>query len=327
LILFTPVEKSISVLIPNYNGAAIILETIDKALIALQTSGIIDFEIIVSDDASTDDSVSVIKNHKPSVILVTSAQNSGFAGNVNRGMQLAKKELVLILNSDLHLSEGYFRPLLKLFDFPRVFGVMGIIKDPHTHQNQDGAKIPILKNWLFIQCNANAYSQHAPLPTLFLSGANALVRREAFLQLNGFCELFNPFYSEDVDLGLRCWRAGWELYAHPEAVGYHQLSATIQKINAYHVRTISKRNRHLLHALHLPAPHMFAYHGIVLISACFRLFLGTPLHLKAFFQYIRLRKALLKERESFAACSSFETQKLSLFKVFKKIKTLSPADI
>ena len=93
--MFTPVEKSISVLIPNYNGAAIILETIDKALIALQTSGIKDFEIIVSDDASTDDSVSVIKNHKPSVILVTSAQNSGFAGNVNRGMLLAKKELVL----------------------------------------------------------------------------------------------------------------------------------------------------------------------------------------------------------------------------------------
>ena len=158
--MFTPVEKSIWVLIPNYNGAAIILETIDKALIALQTSGIKDFEIIVSDDASTDDSVSVIKNHKPSVILVTSAQNSGFAGNVNRGMQLAKKELVLILNSDLHLSEGYFRPLLKLFDFPRVFGVMGLIQDPHTHQNQDGAKIPILKNRLFIQCNANAYSQH-----------------------------------------------------------------------------------------------------------------------------------------------------------------------
>lgn len=87
----------ISVVIPNYNGENIISETIYCAIEALETSELNNYEIIVSDDASDDSSVSVIKDLFKEINIIQSETNTGFSSNVNRGLKLQQKNWYLFL--------------------------------------------------------------------------------------------------------------------------------------------------------------------------------------------------------------------------------------
>lgn len=287
---------SVSIVIPNYNGQQLLVDTIKSAHEALVSSDISDFEIILSDDASTDDSVSLVEDVFPEVIIVKSEVNTGFSGNMNRGINRASKELVCFLNSDVQLTSAYFVPQLSLFESPQTFGVMGAIFDQETKDPQDGAKnarIALLR----IESNKNTFSSSEILPTLFLSGANALVRREYLQQLGGFCELFNPYYSEDVDLGLQAWRSGWKLYFQPLSICYHAQSSTIKKLPNERVRMIAKRNKHFLHFLHLPNVINWIYMVRVFANSLGQLMLCKTLHITAVFFVFKELKNLQKERK------------------------------
>jgi GT2 family glycosyltransferase len=287
---------SVSIVIPNYNGQQLLVETIKSAHEALVSSDISDFEIILSDDASTDDSVSLVERVFPEIIIVRSAVNTGFSGNMNRGIKQASKELICFLNSDVQLTSAYFVPQLSLFESPQTFGVMGAIFDQETKDPQDGAKNARI-GFLRIESNKNTFSSSEILPTLFLSGANALVRREYLLELGGFCEFFNPYYSEDVDLGLQAWRSGWKLYFQPLSICYHAQSSTIKKLPNERVRMIAKRNKHFLHFLHLPPLINWIYMMRVFANSLGQLILGKTLHLTAVFSVFKELKNLQKERK------------------------------
>jgi GT2 family glycosyltransferase len=288
---------SVSIVIPNYNGQHLLVDTIHSAQAALISSDIIDYEIIVTDDASTDDSVSLVERVYPELIIVRSEVNTGFAGNMNRGIKRASKELVCFLNSDVQLTSGYFSAQLSLFESTQTFGVMGAIFDRETNEAQDGAKDARI-GFLRIESNKNTFSNTEILPTLFLSGANALVRRKYLQQLGGFCELFNPYYSEDVDLGLQAWQSGWKLYYQPLSICYHAQSSTIKKLPNDRVRMIAKRNKHFLHFLHLGPGFNWIYLLRVFANALGQLILGKTLHTRAVFSVFKELKNLLRERKN-----------------------------
>jgi GT2 family glycosyltransferase len=309
---------SISVVIPNYNGRDILADTIRFAIRALETSQILDYEIIVSDDASVDDSIEVVHNNFQNVIIVRSTVNTGFAGNVNRGVFASNKELILLLNSDVHLTEGYFTSLIPMFSNEKIFGVMGLIKDLKTLENQDGAKSP--KLFLYnIESNKNVMRTNQILPTFFLSGANALVRANYLKRIGGLCELFNPYYSEDVELGIRAWRLGWELYFQPEAVCYHELSTTIKKIDSQKVQVIAKRNKYILHYLHLPPGLKMLYLLNVTVNSIFKFFLGKKVHFLALLSFYKMYSAIRIELK-IRGISEENKYTYSLFQVEKKIR-------
>lgn len=287
---------SVSIVIPNYNGQQLLVDTIKCTQVALESSDIGDFEIIVSDDASTDDSVNLILHDFPDVILVRSEVNTGFAGNMNRGIKRASKDLVCFLNSDVHLTSSYFTSQLYLFENEQTFGVMGAIYDQETNEPQDGAKKPRI-GYLRIESNKNTFSSTDLLPTMFLSGANALVRREYLNQLGGFCELYNPYYSEDVDLGLQAWCRGWKLYFQPLAICHHAQSSTIKKLPNKGVRMIAKRNKHFLHFLNLPSGLNALYLLSVLFNSLGQLLIGNTLHFNAVISVFKNLKKLQKERK------------------------------
>lgn len=313
-------STGISVVIPNFNGRKIIVETIQCAIHALETSHIHDYEIIVSDDASSDDSIVVIESNFKNVIIAKTSENTGFAGNVNRGISISTKELILLLNSDVHLTEGYFKTLVPLFSNEKTFGVMGAIKDEKTFDYQDGAKYP--KIFLYnIDSNKNIMSDEHVLPTFFLSGANALIRADYLKKMGGLCELFNPYYSEDVELGIRAWRMGWELYYQPNAVCFHETSSTIKKINAQKVLLIAKRNKYILHTLHLQGIIRVLYLVNVGFNSLFKLVLGKKIHFKAFVSFVKMYPKItneIKRRQK----SDENQYRLSIFQVENKIKGL-----
>ncbi|TWR24054.1 glycosyltransferase family 2 protein [Mucilaginibacter pallidiroseus] len=245
------VKKTVSIIIPNYNGRAL-LEAYLPHTIAVADDADITYEIIIVDDASKDDSVSFIAENYPQVKLLINETNLGFSGTCNHGINSAQHELILLLNSDVKLLPGYFDQQFKYFDRADTFGVMGRIIDMDSDHIQDAARMPKL-NGLKLKTDYFYYPESAndDAYTYYLSGANALVDAKKLKQLGGFYELFSPFYCEDNELSLRAWRMGYKCYYEHAAVCRHQVSASTKNYQtAKWVKGIYFRNRFYMHALH-----------------------------------------------------------------------------
>jgi GT2 family glycosyltransferase len=290
---------SISVVIPNYNGQDLLKQNLPHLMSALKQSGM-DYEIIISDDASTDNSVAFLKENYPFIYVITSQVNQGFSTTINKGIMTATCDLVLALNSDVQLSPGYFLPQLKYFEAKDTFGVMGRIIGMDNDTIQDGAKYPE-KNILSVKSTLN-YILKTPdpgikTPSLFLSGANALVDRKKIQELGGFDEVFSPFYGEDVDLSLRAWRLGWKCYYEHEAICRHPVSATI---NNYHkkkyVKIISLRNKFIFHSIHLDGWRFYLYQVKIYLQLAFRAVTLQDYFYEAFKMYLKKLISIQKSK-------------------------------
>ncbi len=259
-------KKSISVVLPNYNGRKLLETYLPSTFQVLEAAGVA-FEVIIVDDASKDDSVDFIKRNYPEVKLIVNPQNRGFAYTCNRGIEASNNELILLLNSDVKLEAGYFDQQWQYFALPDTFGVMGRIIDMEGDRIQDVARMPKfnglkLKTDYFYFCESP--EQH--LYTIYLSGANALVDAAKLKLLGGFDEIFSPFYCEDMELSLRAWRIGWKCYYEHKAVCRHQVSATTKNYQtARWVKSIYFRNRLFMHAIHLEGLARFAWYCQILV--------------------------------------------------------------
>lgn len=280
--------KSISVVIPNYNGKDLLKRNLPHVYRALDTSGITDYEIIVADDYSKDGSVEFLLKEFPGVLVIAHPGNFGFAVNTNSGIFASSKDLVLVLNSDVELTEGFFIPLLHYFDRPNTFGVMSRIIALDSDHVQDGAKYPDYSYARIGSTTNYRSSEKSSLYTMFLSGANALIDRQKLLELGGFDEMFSPYYAEDVDLGLRAWKVGYRCYYDDTAYCRHSLSETIQKETPAKVRTISKRNKMYLHYVHLDGSEQKVYLALLAIKAALRAMLSQTVYVQAYQEFKKM---------------------------------------
>lgn len=253
--------RSISVVIPNYNGRRLLEENLPSVIAALKFSAV-DYELIISDDFSTDDSLAYLKRSYPEIIVIPSEMNRGFSITANRGIAMAEKELTFILNNDVKLKADYFTHQFRYFERNDTFGVMGSICssggkliDAAKYPKWSGTTVKSTVN--YILPNAGQLKQ---IPTYFLSGANALVDTKKLKTLKGFNEMYSPFYMEDVDLSVRAWRMGWKCYYEPGSLCHHSVSETIGKYNpSKKVQIISKRNRFTFNLLHLEGKRKIAW--------------------------------------------------------------------
>jgi GT2 family glycosyltransferase len=269
--------KGISVIIPNYNGQHLLPLILPAAFSALQKTNF-PFEVIVSDDCSTDDSITFLQHSFSSVKIIKSLANKGFSPTANAGIFAAQYQYVLLLNSDVKLEEDYFLPLLRYFDKPDTFGVMGKIIGWDDDIQQDGAKYPSFHG-VKIKTTGNYIltnpQQNDWLYSMYLSGANALIDKNKLIELGGFNELYAPFYVEDYDLSLRAWRLGYKCYYEHFAVCRHQVSTSIKiknKKNA--IDTIYYRNKLYLHFIHLTGINLWLWFFQLLPETLFSLCTG-----------------------------------------------------
>lgn len=244
-------RKSISVVLPNYNGKHLMESFIPSTFKALHHSKI-DFEFIVIDDCSTDNSVAFLKVNYPQIILLENARNSGFSYTCNEGIKKATKDLVFLLNSDVKLSSSYFENQFAYFNQSNTFGVMGCIMNFDEKKIEDAARMPSYKGAKFKANTFYYLKNNQETLTCYLSGANALVDRKKLLLLNGFNEIYSPFYFEDFDLGLRAWKMGWFCYYEHSAICFHQVSSSTSKMNKSNfVKITYARNSFILQSIHL----------------------------------------------------------------------------
>lgn len=316
-------KKSISVVIPNYNGQQLLRQNLPLLYEALATAGLA-HEVIVPDDASSDDSVAFLKTRYPQVLVVEHQQNRGFAANINAGIRRASMDLVLLLNSDIALTPAYFLPLLAYFDDPQTFGVTGRILAMDADILQDGAKYPDYR-YGHIRSTVNfiVEGHQAPgfrVPTFFMSGANILADRLKLQELGGFNELFSPFYSEDVDLGLRAWRLGYACYYEHQAICRHPNSVTINKYNSRRkVHIIARRNKLYLHYLHLQGLELYTWFGLQLLKTLGRLLAFDTRHLQSLRLFLATLPEVSQAKKDFASLQARHGVDYSLQDICRKI--------
>jgi len=216
-----------SIIIPNYNGLRFLAPCLDA--LAVQTYPRELTEVILVDDASTDDSAPFVQANYPDVTIVRQARNSGLAAGCNAGARVAIGELLVMLNNDTEAEPGWLAALVEMAaKYPEAGTIASKMllfdRRDTLHNAGDVMGIDgIPRNRGVWEVDLGQYD--ADLTIFGGCGGGVAYRREAWEQTGGFDErLF--MYLEDVDLAWRLRLLGWEAVFAPAARLYHHLSAT-----------------------------------------------------------------------------------------------------
>jgi GT2 family glycosyltransferase len=261
-------EPLISVVIPNYNGAAY-LEACLNSLRA-QTAG--NFEIVVVDNGSRDLSVDVVRHCTPGAVLIRHAANLGFAGAVNSGVRASQGSWIAVLNNDTEVSPAWIAECVAaLTRHPDAAFLACRILDYRLRNRLYSAGDCFLRAGI-------GYRRGMDLPdreeyrqereVFAACGCAALYRKSVLEDLHGFDERFFA-YLEDVDLSLRLQAAGHRGYYVPGAEVYHYGAATSGgEFSSLAVR-LRTRNALLLLIKDLPAAVLWRSLPMVLLAQIF----------------------------------------------------------
>ena len=328
-------RKSVSIIIPNYNGRHLLNQYLPCTLEAIETTGT-RYEVIIVDDCSTDDSVEFIKKDYPQLTLIVNAENKGFSYSCNQGIEAAQYELIFLLNSDVKLTPDYFEHQWKYFTRWDTFGVMGRIIDMEGDNIQDAARVPKF-NGLKLKTDYFYYTNNEKerLLTFYLSGANALIDAAKLKQIGGFYEIFSPFYCEDNELSLRAWKLNWKCYYEHQSVCRHLLSATTKKYKTpAWVKSVYFRNRFYMHALHFDGLALFAWYlQITFIDLLPKLLVGQVWIWKSYVELVRNHRLINQYRAKIKKLMDDNQSKKTIFDVVhhirasvkhKKLRTFKP---
>jgi len=223
----------ISVIVTSFNT----VKLLKKHLPDIITSSDIADEIIVADDASEDGSFEYVKEimlNYPKLKLLKHKTNVRFGKNSNDAVKMAKGDLVVLLNSDISPLPGYIQPSLLHFKNPLVFGV-GFAEINHENYGQIFWKNGYLQT-------SPGYSTSTHISG-WISGGSCIIRKDIFQKLGGFDEVYSPFYSEDLDLGYRAWKSGYQCLWEPKSKVDHQHEGTNSKFSKRFLDYVKERNR------------------------------------------------------------------------------------
>lgn len=317
-------RKSISVVIPNYNGRHLLEQNLPSVYAALNNAKT-DFEIIITDDCSTDSSVAFIRQNYPLVRLIINDKNQGFSASCNRGIEIAEKDLVLLLNTDIELNNHFFESQFIYFELPDTFGVMSKIIGAKNGETQDTARF-LKYSGFKIKANNFYHLENEDFltPTAYLSGANALIDAKKLKDIGGFDEIFSPFYCEDFELGLRAWRLGWKCYYDPKSYCVHDHSSTTKNYRTRNwVKAIFFRNRLFVHAIHLSRIRLvFWFLQIAFIDMLF-MWVGLKFYYyKSFGMFLNNIKSAINSRKNMKELMARHNSTISIDDVIKKMNRM-----
>lgn len=318
--------KPVTIVIPNFNGAALLQKNIPSVLKAMQAyPG--KSALIVVDDGSQDNSLQVLKDQFPQVNVVIHAQNQGFAEAIHSGVNAAETELLFLLNSDVEVEAQLLAPLVNYFEDANTFSVnpliydeQGAVKRHSWNLRQFKAGTLKLVNWRLDKA-LKLRAAGEKLPSAYAHGGSFMVRKSMFNALQGFHPIFKPFYSEDYDLGLRAWRRGWASYFEPSVHIVHQSLGSIRSnVKMNHIKTIRRRNRYILEWMHLSASQLWL--GAIpasIIQLLGELLLLDKVNLKGFYLACTKLPEVLQARREIQASQSMRLS--DIMAVLKKFCT------
>jgi GT2 family glycosyltransferase len=223
----------VSIIIPHWNGIDVLSECINS----LKGSTFDSFEIIVSDNASSDGSQAWIVENHPDVILLENDNNYGYAGGCNRGVNVAKGEFILFLNNDTIQNPNWLDPLIdRMKGDESIAAIQPKILNYYDRKIFDYAGgsgghldlfcFPFARGRVFLNQEEDLGQYDNAKRCFWASGTAMIVRKDLFKAAGKFDETFFA-HMEEIDL---CWRfqaMGYEVWAEPRSVVYHKNAVSL----------------------------------------------------------------------------------------------------
>lgn len=296
---------NISIIIPNYNGAKLLTENLPKVLDAVRNYKDGFVEIIIPDDPSTDNSKDIIEEFidgiKESHVRGITIENrdpgkSGFSKNVNRGVALAKGDVLILFNSDVAPRKDFLKPLISHFQEQDVFAV-GCMDESHENNKTilRGRGLGEFKKGFLVHRAGNIDKDN----TLWVSGGSGAFRKSTWDKLGGLDPLYDPFYWEDIDLSYRALKSGYKIVFEPKSIVTHRHEEGIVRTEFSNkfVKQISYKNQFVFVWKNLTDIDLVASHFLwlpylflkSLVNGNTEFFVGFYLALKKVPQILRMR--------------------------------------
>jgi GT2 family glycosyltransferase len=248
--------KSVSIIIVNWNGAHLL----DECLAALEKQSYENFEIIVTDNGSTDGSIRVLEQWAPVVKVVRLSENTGFTGGNIEGLKVARGEYIALINNDAVADPDWLRELVSAMDGDPDVGICAskvIIYDQPDRIDSAGDGC-VTSGHGIRRGNREALDNFSEKEYIFGGCAAALLYRKRMIDDIGFFD--GDFYlnCDDTDLNFRAQLMGWKCVYVPTAVARHRVSATLSMLKDRGLY-YSSRNDEYVWIKNMPAALMMRY--------------------------------------------------------------------
>jgi len=267
----------VSIIIVNWNGLTHLPVCLDS--LAAQTFR--DFEVVLVDNGSEDESVSFVTDRYPWVKVVPLRENTGFATGNNRGLEHSRGEYIVTLNNDTRVEPDWLENLVGVADTHPRAGMVGCrICSFLDHDLIDSIGMGICadgmsrgrfrnKHWSTLHLQLEDVEE-----ILFPSACAALYKR-AMIEETGFFDDDFFAYAEDSDLGLRGRLLGWEAVSATAAIVYHKYSQTSGSLSPLKVYLV-ERNHYWVALKNFPVGHLLLLPWFTVLRYCeqFRAVLG-----------------------------------------------------
>ena len=217
------------IIILNWNGYKDTIECVDS----IKKSNYKNYKIVLVDNASHDDSVSILQSKFPDIKLLVNKENLGFAGGCNKGIHYVlqqKADYFLLLNNDTLVDPNFLTPLIEVAESKKDIGLVG----PKIYYYGLSGKIWSaggrfdFKNGPFFNIDQNM--KDTPQNSLikqvdYINGCCLLVKRNVVEKIGMFDEKYFA-YVEDVDFNTRANKAGYVSYFVSTSRIWHKVSSS-----------------------------------------------------------------------------------------------------
>ncbi|MFC2101817.1 glycosyltransferase family 2 protein [Bacteroidota bacterium] len=253
---------TVAVVILNWNGK----KYLEKFLPPLIEHTGTDIEIIVADNASTDDSIEFTQQHFPQIRIIHNPGNEGFARGYNLALQQVKADYYVLLNSDIEVTPDWIPPVINLMESdPNIGACQPKIRSYHQrdHFEYAGAAggyideygYPFCRGRMFLTIEKDTGQYDDQVEISWATGACLFLRSELFHRLGGFDDDFFA-HMEEIDF---CWRLhnyGYRVMYCPKSMVYHIGGGTLPKIS-WRKTYLNFRNNFMLLYKNLPSHLLF----------------------------------------------------------------------
>ena len=226
----------VAVVILNYNGRKY-LETFLPSVIQYTEN----YEIIVADNASTDDSVFFLKNNFSSIKILQNTDNQGFASGYNTALKQVSAKYYILLNSDVEVTPNWIKPIIDLMDSDKsIAACQPKIRsfNEKTHFEYAGAAggyidwlgYPFCRGRVFDAYEEDLGQYNDTKEIFWATGACMFVRASVFHEMGGFDANFFA-HMEEIDLCWRMKKAGNKIFYCSDSTVFHVGGGTLHKSN------------------------------------------------------------------------------------------------
>lgn len=243
--------SKVTIIIPNYNGIKFMKDCIES----LRTQTYKNFEILVVDNGSKDESVDYLRDLESyesnlNIKVIYLDENLGFAGGVNVGLAACDSKYVILLNNDTEVFPDYVEMLVNAIEkSEKIFAINPLMINAHDKELVDDAGDGYsLLGWGYQIGVGEKVADFTKRRAVFSACAGASIYRKSILDEIGYFDEMHFAYLEDMDLSFRARLRGYIIGFEPKAKVYHLGSATSgSKYNSFKVRLAARNNIYLIY--------------------------------------------------------------------------------